>query len=315
MKKKKFILTLIVMLPLIVAGQSIERLKKKSSSTNTTVNKKAEILNKSKPQESILTSINLSEVRLDDVSLDNEIINDNSLETYSGSFVIEEGKLIFKSNDCTLNSSGMLLKSINGKNFNTKKWVKKVKKESNKELEYILIKGIKASNSPVIFVKKVTKPLKNAKTWSGGSSYLYLTAAQELYQKTIRLRENYDLFSVAIEEVDDPELGKITEYTLYDSKCNKIAPEQIKKMSDKELNGLNNSLKIGGGLLLKQAALTGLAVLSTKEIATASTFQKITMGKDAVTAGVFQAAIIAQLPKIVNNLKESKKYIEQLKAE
>ena len=86
-------------------------------------------------------------------------------------------------------------------------------------------------------------------------------------------------------------------------------------MSDKELNGLNNSLKIGGGLLLKQAALTGLAALSTKEIATASPFQKITMGKDAITAGVFQAAIIAQLPKIVNNLKESKKYIEQLKAE
>jgi hypothetical protein len=262
-----------------------------------------------------LNSVNLSEVNLDNVSIDNEIINDNSLETYSGSFFIEGGQLVFKSNDCTLNASGVLLKSISGKVFKSKKWIKKVKKEPNKELEYVLIKGIAVSNSPVIFVKKVTKPLKNTKTWSGGSSYLYLTAAQELYQKTISLRENYNLFSVAIEEVDDPALGKITEYTLYDTKCNKISPDQIKKMSDKELNGLNNSLKIGGGLILKQAALTGLAALSTQEIATASMFDKVLMGKDAVTAGVFQAAIIAQLPKIVSNLKKSKKYIEQLKAE
>lgn len=262
-----------------------------------------------------LASVNLSEVNLNDVNIDKSIINDNSIETFSGSFINEGGKLIFKPNDCSLNPSGLLLKNFSGKNFKAKKWLKKVKKTNNKQLNYILVKGVKAPNDPVIFVKKVTKPLKKAKTWSNGNSYLYLTAAQELYQKTIELRENYNLFSVDIKEVDDPELGSITEYTLYDSKCNKIAPEDIKKMTEKDLDGLNNSLKIGGGLLLKQAALTGLAALSTQEIAAASMFDKITMGKDAVTAGIFQAAIIAQLPKIVKNLKESKKYIEQLKAE
>ncbi|QNM86291.1 hypothetical protein H9W90_03990 [Polaribacter pectinis] len=262
-----------------------------------------------------LSAVDLSTVDLNSVNVNDEIIDDNSIETYSGSFIIQDGNLVFKSDDCTLKGSGMLLKSISGKSFKTKKWIKKVKKEPNKEMQYVLIKGVKSSNSPVIFVKKVTKPLKKAKSWSGGSSYLYLTAAQELYKKTIELRENYDLFSVDIEEVDDPVLGKITEYTLYDSKCNKMSPDDIKKMSDKELNSVNNSLKIGGGLLLKQAALTGLAALSTQEIATASMFQKVTMGKDAITAGVFQAAIIAQLPKIVSNLKESKKYIDQLKAE
>ncbi len=262
-----------------------------------------------------LNAVNLSEVNLDDVNIDSDIINDNSIQTYSGSFVNEGGKLVFKPNDCALNPTGLLLKSLNGKKFKAKKWLKKVKKTPKKELEYVLIKGVKAPNSPVIFVKKVTKPLKKAKSWSGGNSYLYLTAAQELYQKTIELRENYNLFSVDIKEVEDPTLGTITEYTLYDSKCNKLTPEQVKKMSNKELDGLNNSLKIGGGLLLKQAALTGLAALSTQEITTAGTFDKILMGKDAVTAGVFQAAIIAQLPKIIKNLKESKKYIDQLRAE
>ncbi|MEE9409052.1 MAG: hypothetical protein V3V28_13370 [Polaribacter sp.] len=264
---------------------------------------------------SSLSSVDLSTVNLNNVNVNDEIINDNSIETYSGSFVIQNGNLVFKSNDCTLKASGLLLKSINGKKFRTKKWMKKVKKSPNKELEYILIKGVKSPSSPVIFVKKVSKPLKKAKSWSGGNSYLYLTAAQELYQKTIQLRENYNLFSVAIEEVEDPVLGKITEYTLYDSKCNRMSPEDIKKMSSKELNSVNNSLKIGGGLLLKQTALTALAALSTQEIATASIFDKITMGKDAITAGVFQAAIIAQLPKIISNLKESKKYIDQLKSE
>ena len=262
-----------------------------------------------------LNSVNLSEVNLENISLNSNFINDNSIETYSGSFVIEGEKLIFKADDCSLNSSGLLLKNLSGKKFKAKKWLKLVKKSQNKKLNYILIKGIKSPNSPVIFVKKVTKPLKKPRTWSSGNSYLYLTAAQKLYKKTIELREKHSLFSVDIQEIEDPSLGKITEYTLYDSKCNKLSPDQIKRMSDKELNSLNNSLTIGGGLLLKQAALTGLAALSTQEIATASMLDKIVMGKDALTAGVFQTAIIAQLPKIISNLKESKKYIDQLKAE
>ncbi|TXD48147.1 MULTISPECIES: hypothetical protein [unclassified Polaribacter] len=192
---------------------------------------------------------------------------------------------------------------------------KKVENSKNNELNYILIKGVKAQNSPVIFVKKITKPLKKAKYWSGGSSYLYLSAAQELYKNTIELRETYNLFSVDINEIDDPALGKITAYTLYDAKCNKMSSDQIKNLGSKELNDVNNSLKIGGDLLLKQAALTALAALSTQEITMANMMDKVLMGKDAITAGVFQAAIIAQLPKIVNNLKASKEYIEQLKAE
>jgi hypothetical protein len=259
--------------------------------------------------------INLDDVNLENINIENEIINDNSIETYSGSLVIQNGQLVFKSNDCTLKNSGILLKSISGKKFKSKKWIKKVKKAKTNELNYILIEGVKAQNSPVIFVKKVTKPLKQAKYWSGGSSYLYLSAAQELYTKTIELREEYNLFSVDINEIDDPTLGKITEYTLYDTKCNKMTPDQIKNLGDKELNSVNNSLKIGGGLLLKQAALTALAALSTQEIATASMLDKVLMGKDAITAGVFQTAIIAQLPKIVNNLKASKQYIEQLQSE
>lgn len=262
-----------------------------------------------------LNAVDLNTVNLNSVNVNDEFIDDNSLETYSGILVIMDGKLVFKPNDCTLKGFGVLLKSISSKKFKTKKWIKRVKKAPNKKLKNVLIKGVKASNSPVIFVEKVTKPLKKVKTWSSGNSYLYLTTAQELYEKTIDLRENYNLFSVDIQEVDDPALGKITEYTLYDAKCNKMSPDDIKKMSNSELDNLNNSLKIGGGLLLKQAALTGLAALSTKEIATASAFGKVTMGKDAVTAGVFQAAIIAQLPKIVNNLKDSKKYIEQLRSE
>lgn len=270
---------------------------------------------KAQNQSTDLNLVDLNKINLQAVNLNSEILNDNSIETYSGSFVNKNGKLVFISKDCTLKASGILLKKISGKSFKTKKWLKKVKKAPNKVLENILIQGIKAPNSPVIFVKKVTKPLKKAKTWSSGSSYLYLTAAQDLYKKTIDLRENYNLFSVSIDEVDDPVLGKLTEYTLYDSKCKKLSPEDIKKISNTELDGLNNSLKIGGGLILKQAALTALAALSTQEILTAGYAQKLLKGKDALTAGVFQTAIIAQLPKIIKNLKESKKYIDQLQAE
>ncbi|WP_299017102.1 hypothetical protein [uncultured Polaribacter sp.] len=262
-----------------------------------------------------LNNVNLDKVNLNKVNLDSEIIDDNSLDTYSGSFINRNGKLIFITKDCTLNSSGILLKNLSGKKLNAKKWLKKIKKSPKKELQNVIIKGIASPNAPVIFVKKISKPLKKVKSWSSGDSYLYLIAAQELYTKTIELRENYNLFSVAIEEIEDPSLGTITEYTLFDSKCNRMSPEDIKKMSNKELNKLNNSLKIGGGLLLKQAALTGLAALSTNEIASADYLTKLTAGKDAITAGIFQAAIIGQLPKIMKNLKESKKYIEQLKAE
>jgi hypothetical protein len=214
-----------------------------------------------------------------------------------------------------MNGQGMLLKDLDGGDFKSKKWLKEVEKSDNKIVDQVIVIGIKAPNEPVIFVKKATIPLKTVKTWSSGTASLYLGAAQELYQNTIKLREDYNLFSVSIEEVEDATLGKITEYTLYDNKCNKLSPDEIKKMSDKELNGLNNSLKIGGGLLLKQAALTGLAALSTNEIASAGMLDKIMMGKDAGTAGIFQAAIVAQLPKIVKNLEASKKYIEQLRGE
>lgn len=258
---------------------------------------------------------NLSSVNLNEVKLDKDFIDDNSLEGFSGVFKIQENKLVFEPDDCALMGSTMLLKDINGKKFKSKKWLKKIKKTKNKELNQVSITGVKAPNAPVIFVKKSSIPLKSVKTWSNGNASLYLSAAQELYQKTIDLRENYKLFSVSINEVEDPELGNITEYTLYDSKCKKLSPDEIKKMSDKELNGLNNSLKIGGGLLLKQAALTGLAALSTNEIASASMLDKVLMGKDMATAGIFQTAIIAQLPKIMKNLESSKKYIDQLRSE
>lgn len=260
-------------------------------------------------------STTLSEINLKEVNLDKEIINDNSLENFSGVFKIQDGQLIFMPDDCSMRDSGMLLKDIDGGDFKSKKWIKEVQKSENQTVNQVLIVGVKAPNTPVIFVKKATIPLKSVKTWSSGTASLYLTSAQELYQNTIKLREDFDLFSVSIDEVEDPALGKITEYTLFDSKCNKLSPDEIKKMSEKELDGLNNALKIGGGLLLKQAALTGLAALSTKEIASAGMLDKALMGKDAMSAGIFQAAIIAQLPKIVKNLEESKKYIEQLKGE
>lgn len=248
-------------------------------------------------------------------NLEEEFINDNSLENFSGEFKIQDGQLVFMANDCSMRDTGMLLKDIDGGDFKSKKWIKEVQKSENKVVDQVLIVGIKSPSEPVIFVKKATIPLKTVKTWSSGTASLYLTSAQELYQNTIKLREDFNIFSVSIDEVEDPTLGKITEYTLYDTKCNKLSPDEIKKMSDKELDGLNNALKIGGGLLLKQAALTGLAALSTKEIASAGMLDKALMGKDAMSAGVFQAAIIAQLPKIVKNLEESKKYIEQLKGE
>ncbi|PQJ74555.1 hypothetical protein [Polaribacter gangjinensis] len=258
---------------------------------------------------------NLTAINLKEVNLGKEFINDNSLENFSGEFKILDGQLVFMPDDCSMRNSGMLLKDIDGGDFKSKKWIKQVQKSENKIVDQVLIVGVKAPDAPVIFVKKATIPLKSAKTWSSGSASLYLTSAQELYQNTIKLREDFDIFSVSIDEVEDPTLGKITEYTLFDSKCNKLSPDEIKKMSDKELDGLNNALKIGGDLLLKQAALTGLAALSTKEIASAGMLDKALMGKDAMTAGIFQAAIIAQLPKIVKNLEESKKYIEQLKGE
>ncbi|NCT10351.1 MAG: hypothetical protein GW772_09785 [Flavobacteriia bacterium] len=258
---------------------------------------------------------NLSEINLNEVNLDKEFINDNSLENFSGEFKIQDGQLVFIPNDCSMRDTGMLLKDLDGGDFKTKKWLKKIEKSENKTVNQVLIVGVKSPDAPVIFVKKANIPLKSVKTWSSGSASLYLTSAQELYQSTIKLREDFNLFSVSIEEVEDATLGKITEYTLYDSKCNKLSPDEIKKMSDKELNGLNNSLKIGGDLLLKQAALTGLAALSTNEIANAGMFDKALMGKDALSAGIFQAAIIAQLPKIVKNLEASKKYIEQLRGE
>lgn len=258
---------------------------------------------------------NLSEINLNEVNLEREFLNDNSLENFSGEFIIKDGQLVFMPDDCSLKGSGVLLKDLNGGDFKTKKWLKEIGKSDDKMVDQVLIVGVKAPDVPVIFVKKVTIPLKSVKTWSSGTASLYLASAQELYQSTIKLREDYDLFSVLTEEVEDPTLGKITEYTLYDAKCNKLSPDEIKKMSDKELNGLNNSLKIGGDLLLKQAALTGLAALTTSEIASAGMLNKALMGKDAITAGVFQTAIIAQLPKIVKNLEESKKYIEQLRGE
>jgi hypothetical protein len=260
-------------------------------------------------------NLNLSNVNLNEVNLNGEFLDDNSLQSYSGEFIIQEGQLVFMPNDCSMNGAGMLLKDLNGGDFKTKKWLKEVESSENKIVNQVLISGVKAQNAPVIFVKKATIPLKPKKTWSSGTASLYLSAAQELYQNTIKLREDYNLFSVSIEEVEDATLGKITEYTLYDAKCNKLSPDEIKKMGDKELSGLNNSLKIGGGLLLKQAALTALAALSTNEILNAGMMDKILMGKDAGTAGIFQAAIVAQLPKIVKNLEASKKYIEQLRGE
>jgi len=266
-------------------------------------------------QTTSLASVDVSSVQLDKVNVNDEIIDDNAIQSYTGSFVIKNGNLVFIPDDCTLNKTGVLLKDLSGKKFKAKKWLKRVKKSPNKRLDFITIKGVSSSNHPVIFSKKVTKPLKKAKIWSSGTSSAYLIAAQELYQHTIELRNKYNYFSVSVNEVDDPTLGKITEYSLFDSKCKKLTPEEIKNLSDKDLDGLNNSIKIGGDLLLKQAALTLLATQSTSEIASASIFDKIPMGKDAATAGVFQAAIVAQLPKIVSNLKESKKYIEQLRAE
>ncbi|TXD48148.1 MULTISPECIES: hypothetical protein [unclassified Polaribacter] len=72
-----------------------------------------------------LHTINLNDVNLKNVNIDNETINDNSIETYSGSLIVENGKLVFKSTDCTLNESGILLKSISRKKLKSKRWIKK----------------------------------------------------------------------------------------------------------------------------------------------------------------------------------------------
>lgn len=250
-----------------------------------------------------------------DIDFENEVVDDNSITNFSGRLIIANNELYFQPNSCAYRNENFLLSGLNGKKFKHKKWIKRVKKSQHKYIDNVVLKGVKSSKNPVILVKKASKPLKKRKTWSSGQSALYLQAAQELYQRTIALREEYKVFSVNIEEVEDPVLGKVTEYSIYDKSCNKLTPEQIKNISDKDLNGLNSAVKIGGGLLLKQAALTGLAALSTNEIATCSYFEKIQCTKDAVTAAVFQTAIVAQLPKIVKNLKEAKKHIEQLKSE
>jgi len=43
---------------------------------------------------------NLSEINLNEVNLDKEFINDNSLENFSGEFKIQDGQLVFIPNDC-----------------------------------------------------------------------------------------------------------------------------------------------------------------------------------------------------------------------
>lgn len=264
----------------------------------------------------ILTLVLTSTPPLFSQDSNNEIIDDNAMIDFSGEMVISDGELLFTSDNCAYKDQKYKLKGFNRKKFNHKRWKRIVNKAEDKILKNVLIKGLVSEDGTAVLVKKITRPLKKPKIVFGSSaSGLYLKAAVELYEKTIELREKYKVFSVDIKEVEDPELGKVTEYSIYDSKCKKLTPEEIKNISDKDLDGLNNAVKIGGGLLLKQAALTGLAALSTKEIANANPLLKAAYGRNAGAAGIRQVAIIAQLPKIVKNLKESKEHIEKLRAE
>lgn len=249
-----------------------------------------------------------------DINFDDLIINSNTTADFSGNLILKGKQIIFKSNDCLLSTNEIALKSFENKEFKGKKLLKKLKKNKG-VLRNAVIKGILSDDKKSIAVKKVNSPLNNPRIWSEGVSSLYLAAATVLYQKTIDLRENYKVFSISVEEVEDASLGSVTEYSIYNQKCKKLSPDEIKNISEKELSALNASVEIGGGLLIKQAALLELAKQSAQELKQLGALKKIAPGKDAATATVFQAAIIGQLPKTVKNLQASKKYIEQLQAE
>lgn len=257
----------------------------------------------------LLLTIHFSIVAQDDVNLDDLIISSNETEDFSGDLILEEKRLHFVSNNCFLKNN-----TISLENFNSKKIKKKLRK-SNNRINNVVVKGIISNDKNSISVEKINSPLKNPKKWSDGYSSLYVDAAVSLYHSTIELREKYKVFSISAEEVEDATLGTVTEYKIYDKKCRQLSPQEIKSITSEELSALNSSIKIGGDLLIKQAALLALANQSKAEIERLNMLKKVGATKDAVTAGVFQTAIVAQLPKIINNLKASKQYIEQLQSE
>ncbi len=248
------------------------------------------------------------------INLDDLIISTNEIEHFSGQLSLKENQVFFESSDCFLKGNTLSLEVNNNGKLKLKKWQRKLR-ENNGFLKNVVVKGVLSQDKSLITVDKIDKPLNTPKRWSKGTSGLYLDSAVELYRKTIDLRENYRVFSISVEEVEDPNLGSVTEYTIYDKKCNKLGPEEIKKISSEELSALNASIKLGGKLLIKQALLIELSDQSSEEIKRLSTFNKITPTKDAATAGIFHGAILAQLPKIIKNLRASKQYIEQLQSE
>lgn len=248
------------------------------------------------------------------INLNELIINSNQVESFSGKLITEDKRLFFESNDCSLKSQKIDLKTFNDSRFNYNKWYKKVKSKKG-TYKNILIKGVLHRDKLFIDVKKIDAPLLNPKIWSKGVSALYLDEAVNLYKKTIELREKYKVFSISIEEVEDSNLGNVTEYTIYDKDCNELGPEEIKKITSEELNTLNASINLGEELLVKQAILVELSEQSLAEIDQLTALKKIASSKDAATASLFQTAILTQLPKIIKNLRASKQYIERLRAE
>jgi hypothetical protein len=250
----------------------------------------------------------------DDINYSDLIINSNIAENYIGNLTLENNEIFLKSKDCFL-SNPILLTNSGNNSFNSKKWIKKLKR-NNGLIKNVILKGLLSDDKLKIDVIALGVPLDKSKRWTNNTvSGLYLDSAMSLYKEIINLRENYIVYSIAVEEVEDPELGSVTEYYIFDKNCNSLTREEIKSISQKDLGELNEAILKAGDLIVKQTALLALADKSVEEIKAGNTLEKIALGKDSATAAIYQAAILAELPQIANNLEATRKYIKQLQSE
>ena len=188
--------------------------------------------------------------------------------------------------------------------------------EEQKRLRYIHELELNKTESELVTLRNEKLEVEiNFKNSELASSAMHLVKKGELLTKikaelahVMKVSDNPQAISELKKMMkslgEDDNMDK--EWENFTKHFDKVHSDFIVSLKETHPSITNNEIKLCAYLRMN---------LSTKEIASAGMLDKALMGKDAMTAGIFQAAIIAQLPKIVKNLEESKKYIEQLKGE